>query len=514
MGSTRPGRPLARGAQALLLVALAARLAPDARAVVPGEARKAWFEVRTRNFTVFAPSQGDASDAARRLERLREVMIATHPTLDAAIPPVVRVYAFGSAGPLRIYGSLGAEHAAGYNVAAEDGDLIAFDAGAAESDRTRYLQHEYVHSIVRHNLVRIPTWLDEGLAEYYSTFTASGSSASIGRTVPQWLAWLRGTRLMTLDQLFAITTNSPDYQSGLPRKTFYAESWALVHFLSQTTPDRAQRFERFVARLRLGHLPLEAFTEVAPRERWPALVHDLEAYCGQSTFSYGTYTFATPFEKVPEQVRSLSHAETLCRLGELAEQDDDPDHRLAEEHFRAAVAADSLAAEPIAHLGCLLDRRGDTIHAESLYTAAGELAPRDARIWTLAARGAFRRFNRARTPAASSGALEVSRVRYAHAIQLDPGNLEALIGYGTTYRDDPAPPATAARTLTAASVRLPARIDVACDLALMLTRMGRCGEADSVFRERIEGLGGEPVVASVRQAVADCAPAVDPGRPH
>jgi Flp pilus assembly protein TadD len=285
---------------------------------------------------------------------------------------------------------------------------------------------------------------------------------------------------------------------------FYAESWALVHYLSQTTPERAQRFQRFLARLRLGHPPAAAFNEVAPREQWPALERELEAYCAQSSFQYATYTFDTPFESVPEQARTLPRSEILCRLGEAAERSGDKDLRLAEDHYRLAIAADSLDAEAVALLGNVIDRRGDRIHAESLYTAAGELAPRNARVWLLAAQGAFRRFQRSSELAHNSQSLETSRARFARALQLAPDNLEAMIGFGTTYRNEPSPPRAAASVLLAASARLPARVDVACDLALVLARMDRCAEADSIFRGKVEPLGAESVVESVRRSISRC----------
>jgi len=106
-------------------------LPPAACAAVPSAALKDdWVEVRSRNFTVFSNfGEADASDVARRLERLREVLSATNPTLDATVPVPVRVYAFRSEGSFKSYRPRESENLAGFNASAEDGDMIAYDAG-------------------------------------------------------------------------------------------------------------------------------------------------------------------------------------------------------------------------------------------------------------------------------------------------------------------------------------------------------------------------------------------------
>lgn len=479
---------------------------PAARAAVPSAALKDdWVEVRSRNFTVFSNfGQADASDVARRLERLREVLGATHPTLDASIPVPVRVYAFRGEDSFKSYRPRDIENLAGFNNSADDGDMIAYDASLDAREGIGTLYHEYLHSFLRHNFVRLPTWLDEGMAEYYSTFRTRTSSAEIGRPVPRLLLALRKHRLMPLEQLFAVALESPDYRSGERRATFYAESWALTHFLSQRSPDDTRRFQRFLARVRRGNPPLEAFTEVAPRERWAALLRELDDYCGNTRFNYWEHGFAARFVDVETRVRTMPRADVLYRLGELAIRLEDQNGHLAEEHFRLSLVADSLQARSAASLGYVLDRRGDTMHAESLYTAAAEIAPEDPHLYVLAGRGALGRFMRGKEQASASPAAQAARYRFARAIQLDSHQLEALIGYGRTFTQDSEPAPSAVSALRAASALLPARVDVAFDLALLLARAGRCSEADSVFREKIEPLGEPGMVQSIERPVFNC----------
>ena len=57
----------------------------------------------------------------------------------------------------------------GYFVSAPLGDAIVFERDP-ESTPRETLFHEYLHAFVRHHLPAAPLWLNEGLAEYYSTF--------------------------------------------------------------------------------------------------------------------------------------------------------------------------------------------------------------------------------------------------------------------------------------------------------------------------------------------------------
>jgi tetratricopeptide (TPR) repeat protein len=473
-----------------------------ARAAVPSAALKDdWVEVRSGNFIVFGNSgAADASDVARRLERLREVLSATNPTLDASVPVPIRVYAFRSEGSFKSYRPGSSENLSGFNSTAEDGDMIAYDAGLDASEGIGILYHEYIHSYLRHNFVRLPAWLNEGMAEYYCTFSAGPSSAEIARTVPRRLLALKGLRLMPLEQLFAVTYDSPDFRSREGMALFYAESWALTHFLSQRSPDDTRRFQRFLARVRRGNPPLEAFTEVAPRERWGALLRELEDYCGNTRFNFWQYTFKERFVDAETRARTMTRAEVLHRLGELATRLGDPTGHLAEEHFRLSLLEDSLQAHAAASLGYLLDRRGDTMRAESLYAAAAAMAPDDPEPYVVAGRGSLRRHqHNAGKPTAGA-----ARGRFARAIELDSRQIEALIGYGRTFVGESEPAPLAVSALRGASALLPARVDVACDLAILLARTGRCTQADSVLREKIEPLGEPELARSIRRTVFNC----------
>ncbi len=97
--------------------------------------------------------------------------------------------------------------------------------------------HEFSHLVFRRSGSRYPLWLDEGLAEYFSTLTVEGAKLELGRAPRERVQAIGfGVRLMPLERLFAITRDSAEYNTPSRAELFYAESWAFTHML--VTDDR------------------------------------------------------------------------------------------------------------------------------------------------------------------------------------------------------------------------------------------------------------------------------------
>ena len=119
-----------------------------------------------------------------------------------------------------------------------DGESTTSRSRSKATTRARpVVFHEYTHLLVRNAARSIPVWLNEGLAEYYSTYAleAGGTRAHIGRPIAHHVALLR-ERFMPLSQLIAVDTASALYNEGERRSIFYAEAWALTHYLMVEMP--------------------------------------------------------------------------------------------------------------------------------------------------------------------------------------------------------------------------------------------------------------------------------------
>ncbi len=102
------------------------------------------------------------------------------------------------------------------------------------------LRHEVVHGYLHSVVPNLPLWLDEGLAEY---FEVPRGLEGLNRPHVDQLAgdsakWKAD--LVRLEQLQSISEMT---------QSEYAESWAWVHYLLETTPQRQQLLRGYLQRL-------------------------------------------------------------------------------------------------------------------------------------------------------------------------------------------------------------------------------------------------------------------------
>lgn len=77
----------------------------------------------------------------------------------------------------------------------------------------------------------IPLWLNEGLAEFYQNTDIGEREVRLGQPSSDDILYLRQNRLLPLPVLFKDDHSSPYYHEEQKGSIFYAESWALTHYL-------------------------------------------------------------------------------------------------------------------------------------------------------------------------------------------------------------------------------------------------------------------------------------------
>src|SRR5215813_13542485 len=145
----------------------------------PVLAKDEWLQVRSKNFYLIGnASEKDIRKVGTRLEEFRETfrLLFLNVKLTASIPTNVVVFksdsAFKPFKPLRGDGKAD-NFVAGYFQAGDDKNWIAVSTEGDDKDMYSTIFHEYVHFIVNTTFGKseIPPWFNEGLAEYYSTFS-------------------------------------------------------------------------------------------------------------------------------------------------------------------------------------------------------------------------------------------------------------------------------------------------------------------------------------------------------
>ena len=117
------------------------------------------------------------------------------------------------------------------------------------------------HLVARNSRLKLPIWLNEGLAELYSTLQPRGDKVVVGVMIGQHLQALRGGRWAPLADILAAGRDSPYYNDEQKASRLYSEGWALTHMLSLNEAYRSG-FSRLLAEIGQGTDSVAALTTV------------------------------------------------------------------------------------------------------------------------------------------------------------------------------------------------------------------------------------------------------------
>ena len=215
----------------LLLTLFAALVAP-----APGK-DDIWFEVRSPHFIVVSnASEKQARQVADQFERMRAVFQDRFPkaSIDTGAPIVVLAIrdekGFRALEPEAYLGK-GTLHLAGLFLRAPDKNYVLMRLDAPGEHPYSIVYHEYTHLLNQKAASWLPLWLNEGFAEFYQTTEIRDKEVLVGEPSEEDRAVLLQNQLLPLATLLAVDTNSPYYHEEHKGSIFYAESWALTHYL-------------------------------------------------------------------------------------------------------------------------------------------------------------------------------------------------------------------------------------------------------------------------------------------
>lgn len=263
-------------------------------------AAAAWHRVDSPNFIV----TGDVN--VRDLRRIAAQFEAFHDALSrifgakttsAPVPTVVVV--FPNAEALEPYRP-GSRRLLGWASADRDVNYIGMLNAGELTDRVIF--HEYTHLMLANTVARVPLWLNEGLAEFYSTFTLTdgGRRAQVGLPIVEHLRGLNGSIKIPLAELLRVDYKSPRYNEDSRAGDFYAESWALIHMLLNEQPSRMADLGHYLRQVGDGADETQAWEQVFGTTRTE---NALRLYIKRQILGTVVVTF-------PEKVASLAPAET------------------------------------------------------------------------------------------------------------------------------------------------------------------------------------------------------------
>jgi tetratricopeptide (TPR) repeat protein len=287
-------------------------------------AKDEWLRVRSKNFNLVGnATEKDIRKVATKLEQFRETFrqIFNQTNLNSSIPTNVVVFKSKSAYkpflPKRADGKADTG-IAGYFQPGDDANYITISTEGEDADTYGTIFHEYVHFIVNTNFGKseVPTWFNEGLAEYYQTFAIEeDQKAKLGLPQNQHLYLLQQTKLIPLETLFKISNYALHQNGNHSRSIFYAEAWALIHYLVQS--GKTEGLGKFLT-LALKDVPSEKAFQDAFQMSYAQMEKELKKYVEQNTYKYSLVTFKNKLAFESEmQTTPMSEAESNAYLGDL-----------------------------------------------------------------------------------------------------------------------------------------------------------------------------------------------------
>ena len=298
----------------------------------------AWTQIQTPHYLFIGDaSSGDMTRIARRFEQFHAVMqkLLSRAALSFSAPTVVVV--FKNANSFRPYMPLyqgRPQEVAG--IAITDG-LVNYVAinGAGGDDAYPVIFHELAH-LVTHNVSQnAATWLSEGIAEYYSSFELrGGKEVRLGVPLVHHVSRLREGQLIPLKELLTADSKSPVYNEHDRATLFYAQSWALVHFLVNDEQLR-QRFADYMKSADRGLPHDQALTQALGIDLEP-LEKALRRYVNQRDMPAMHWTMADTISDASMAVTVVDEGVALPHLAALLVRLNRPED--AEQRAIAALA--------------------------------------------------------------------------------------------------------------------------------------------------------------------------------
>lgn len=325
---------------------------------MPVAAKDKWINLRTKNFNVVSnASEDDTRKVARKLEQFCAVT-STLFKIQSASPVPVTVVVFKNDGSFKPFKPLyngKPANVTGYFQRGDDENMIALNIVGDDEHPLSVIFHEYTHLLTAYTSRQMPPWMAEGFAELYSTFEVEKNSVKIGMPVSSHVFMLRENRFLPLKSLFQVTQDSPDYNERNKQGIFYAESWALIHYLMLgNNGARRQQLSEFLKRFDSGADIEQAFTEAFNTDT-ASMEKELRKYVGNDSYQGRLYNLNDTEGEREMTIKALADAEVQFYLGNLLLHTDRPDE--AEAYFKQATTLDANLCGPYEGMGVLAMRR-------------------------------------------------------------------------------------------------------------------------------------------------------------
>ena len=440
-----------------------------------------WIRLRSEHFQGISSADAETTRAiTRELERFRQIVISVTELEDIQPTLPTTVYLFGDARTFTRFRPR--SNVEGFMVPALHRNFLTINA-SEEKRAIPIAFHEYVHFVLRNaSNVTYPAWYDEGFAEFLSSVRVAERRVQLG-DVPHGRAdWLVYGNLLSLRRMLSAT----DILSWSDRALamFYAQSWALTHFLHHGHFQGHRQWHKGLAdylwAVHRGEDP-----EQAVESAFGSDVEELERGLVQYIRTGKIPIVPHPLEDTSSdgwvELAPLDKPDQLYLLADLALHSSQRHVSTAQQLLESALVADPDHAKACATLGRLLVST-DPVKAGALVDRALELRSADPEVHRLAGDALLARASAssAGSRSARSQLIDSARSHYETSLDLDPTQAASHVGLARIQgqRD----PSAAIRSLEAARAPAPGYSPLNLELAELYLKADRTAEARDLLR--------------------------------
>lgn len=346
---------------------------------------------------------------------------------------------------------------AGWFVPAIDRNTMVVDVSQRKYARP-VLLHEYVHAWMAANLPNLPLWMNEGFAEFYSTFRIEDDQWVVGDPIEHHLESLTRNMPIGLPRLTDLGQDAPEYNEGRRTSMLYAQSWSLVHFF-MTTRERRAGLTSFIEAVHRGTHHAKAL-ETSFGVPYEVIEREMLALKERPKWPVFRLKGEARIEVKDVTVEQLQTTDVLIALGEVLAKLGPSEPGLAQAHFDAALELDPKSARALRGIAVRQRVEGRTSDALATLERVLELAPDDPDAHLemgLLLVSQWENTNLRADAALSDGppeALAEARQHFEHPLAARPQHALATAGLAMTYLGEVDPVAgveameRARRTLT------------------------------------------------------------------
>jgi len=461
-----------------------AALAISLLLAIPLPSEKArWTRTDLEGLTIYSEARDNVTrEVASRLERMREALSRVAKfTVRSPLPTTV--YVFRNEDTFAPYRDavLGGPRAAdGVFHGVHDGNYVLVQGDRATSVN-RIIFHELTHFFVRNTVADLPLWFNEGLADFYSTFEASGDNVHVGLPLEEHLTLLRDSGFsMPLRDVLAADVTSREYNEKTRAGFFYAESWLLVHYLLIGEPSRGEQLQRYLA-LIAAKKPIDEAFATAFGMSFADMTKQLRNYANRPRLQHTRYTLADLGAKTIPSPQPVTRGEALYALGDVVSRT--PRAAAAVPLLEESLRLEPQRGETYAALARVKSAAGEKRLAESLFAKAVSVGSNDYRTFQAYGEELLDRIDRIHRAGNDppTALVEEARAMFEKSVALQPKLPRGLAGLGATYlftRGDVTPGIAAYEKSLAIA---PAQLDAAANLVFLYARNRQRADAQRIF---------------------------------